>query len=139
MTEQEFYIIVGYLCNPDRNTHIEIEMHPNSRIQFEELYRISTNDYPLPKTSSVAPYYIWNEDANKWGRQSRVYFTSNVNIPEVLLNILEPNVRNTRPGNDLIDRLFGVGFIIGSPQITDRIQNFIPHQYSNDYNTGFNL
>jgi hypothetical protein len=148
MNTEDLILIAGYLANIERNTLIEIEMHPNSRERFEQWYADVTNNFPLPERTDTTPYYIWPEDANKWGRQSRVYFSSNQNIPQVLSSILEPREINTRHGyeqfdkrfngNDIIDKLFELGFVIGR-QDTNRIRRFIPEDYLEIFERGFNL
>ena len=148
MNKKDLVLIAGYLANPKRNTLIEIEMHPNSRERFEKWYKEVSNNFPLPARTDISPYYIWPEGANKWGRQSRVYFSSNQNIPEILSSILEPREINTRHGyeqfdkrfngNDIIDRLIELGFVVGT-QDTNRIRNFIPEDYLEIFERGFNL
>jgi len=148
MNTEDLMLIAGYLANPTRNTLIEIEMHPNSRERFESWYADASENFPLPNRTDTAPYYIWAEDTNKWGRQSRVYFTSNQNLPEVLNSILEPRATNTRHGyeqfdkrfngNDIIDRLIKLGFVVGA-QDANRIRSFIPENYLEIFERGFNL
>ena len=148
MSIEDLILIAGYLANPERNTLVEVEMHPNSKEKFEKWYAITTNNYPLPLKTNKAPYYIWPPDTNKWGRQSRVYFSSNANIPEALRNILEPKKKNTRHGyeqydkrfngNNIIDKLIEIGFVIGT-QDPKRIRNFIPEEYLETFERGFNL
>ena len=148
MNTEDLILIAGYLANPDRNTLIEIEMHPSSREKFESWYATASNNFPLPNRTDRSPYYIWPDDANKWGRQSRVYFTSNQNLPEIFNSILEPRSINTRHGyekfdkrfngNYIIDRLIELGFVVGT-QDADRIKSFIPEEYLEIFNLGFYL
>ncbi|KAA6342223.1 hypothetical protein EZS27_010021 [termite gut metagenome] len=149
MTDQEFYTNVGYLANPIRETNIEAEMHPRRQQSFITDYASWTNNYPLPTNTTVRPYYIWDEDTNKYGLELRVYFVSNENMPQSLYNMLEPRKVQNRPGyenwkrrisiNGNITPLLQVGFVLGTPQDENRIRALIPAQFVNDFNHGYNL
>jgi hypothetical protein len=149
MTDQEFYTNVGYLANPIRETNIEVEMPQRSQAQFVADYASWTNNYPLPLKTDTAPYYVWPPIRDKWSVEMRAYFISNDNIPQSLLNILEPSRIQTRPGyenwqrristKDNISPLLRVGFVLGTPQDESRIRALIPDQFVNDFNHGYNL
>lgn len=149
MTDQQFFHIAGYLANPIRETVIEIEIPAKDQTRFENDYAARTQNYSLPQNTNVAPYYIWGAGANKWGIEARVYFVSNENLPQPLYDILEPRKVQNRPGyenwerrfsiKEIVYQLFECGFVLGSPQDENRIRGFIPPQFINDFNNGFNL
>lgn len=149
MTDQEFYINVGYLANPTRNTNIEVEMPHRRQATFIPQYATLTNNYPLPANSTTAPYYVWAPGADKYGLETRAYFLSNANIPQTLIDTLEPRGFQNRPGynswNRRISRkknifpLLEAGFVLGPVQNVNRIRSLVPPQFLNDFNTGFAL
>lgn len=149
MTQQEFYINVGYLANPVRRTNIEVEMPTQRQASFINQYANLTNNFPLPVDSTTAPYYVWAPGANKYGLQIRGYFNSNANIPQTLIDTLEPRGFQNRPGYDAWDRriskimnlfpLLEAGFVLGPVQDVNRISGLVPANHMNDFNTGFAL
>jgi hypothetical protein len=149
MTDQEFYLSVGYLSSSQRETNIEVEMPASRQLTFVPQYAGWTNNYPLPSRTDTAPYYVWKEGTNKYGLESRVYFVSNLNMPDSLKELLEPRKTQNRPGyenwerrisqNKYIIRLFETGFILGPTQDAVRIRNLVPEEFLNDFETGFNL
>ncbi len=149
MTDKEFYTIVGYLANPIRNTHIEVEIPINAQMRFAADYSRLTGGIPLPLITNTRPYYIWPAGADKWGIEVRMYFNSNNNLPLPLFNVLEPSKIQTRPGYDMWDRrvsrkkniypLIEAGFVIGSVQNLARITALVPSLYLPDFNIGFAL
>lgn len=90
MTQAEFYTIVGYLANPNRITNIEVEMPQSRQPRFIIEYAQMTNNFPLPNNINTAPYYVYPPGTNKYGLEIRAYFSSNNNIPQILLMTLEP-------------------------------------------------
>lgn len=149
MTQQEFYIVVGYLANPTRNTNIEVEMPHTRQASFVNQYAAMTNNFPLPLNISTAPYYVWLPGADKYGLEIRAYFNSNQNIPPILITALEPRGFQNRPGYNTWNRrisriknlfpLLQAGFVLGNNQNVNRIRGLVPPQFLNDFNTGFNL
>lgn len=149
MTQQEFYLNLGYLANPIRSTNIEVEMPPRRQARFIAQYAGMTNNFPLPANTTTAPYYVYGPDVNKRGLEARVYFVSNSNLPQTLYDILEPRKRNNRPGYENWSRRFSkignvfpllvAGFVLGPVQDVNRIRNLVPAQFLNDFNTGFAL
>lgn len=149
MTQTEFYTIVGYLANPLRNTNIEVEMPQGRQATFVNEYAQMTNNFPLPLNTDTAPYYVWAPGADKYGLEIRAYFTSNNNIPQILISALEPRGFQNRPGYDIWNRrisrkknlfpLLEAGFILGANQNVNRITSLVPNQFINDFNFGFNL
>jgi hypothetical protein len=127
MTQTEFDESVIYLSDPNRQTLIEVELPFGSRERFENTYANLTNNYPLPTNMAQAPYYVWDEGANKWGVELRLYFISDENLPAALASLC---VNNNRHGyeqfdrrinnNDFIYDLFSRGYILDT-QIPGRI------------------
>ena len=120
MTIDGFDTICAYLENINRRVLIEVELANNSRNNFETKYNTLTNGQPLPNKNED-PYYIWQDGANKWGIELRLYFISDENIPNQLENLC---VNNNRHGyekydkrinnNNLIYSLFEKGFALGT-------------------------
>ena len=149
MTQQQFYINVGYLANPERGTNIEVEMPHRRQASFTIEYANLTSNFPLPPNSNTAPYYVWAPGADKYGLETRAYFTSNASIPQTLIDTLEPRGFQNRPGYDVYDRrisrkknifpLLEAGFVLGPIQDVNRIRRLVPIAHINDFNTGFAL
>ncbi|KAA6350883.1 hypothetical protein EZS27_001730 [termite gut metagenome] len=149
MTEQEFYINIGYLANPIRETNIEAEMHPRRQVSFITEYASWTNNFPLPTNTSAKPYYVWLPETDKYGLELRVYFISNENMPQSLYNILEPRKIQNRPGyekwkrristNNNVIPLLKTGFILGTIQDINRIKVLIPALFINNFDEGYKL
>lgn len=149
MTLRQFYLIVGYLANPKRNTNIEVEMPDTRKASFITQYATLTNNFPLPLNSNKAPYYVWAPGANKYGLEIRAYFLSNQNMPPILVSALEPRGFQNRPGYNAWNRrisriknlfpLLEAGFVLGNNQNVKRIRGLVPPQFLNDFNTGLSL
>ncbi|UJH68917.1 hypothetical protein [Allomuricauda sp. SCSIO 65647] len=149
MTQQEFYINVGYLANPERRTNIEVEMPHRRQASFIAEYATLTGNFPLPPNSNIAPYYVWVLGTDKYGLETRAYFTSNANIPQSLIDTLEPRGFQNRPGYDVYDRrisrkknifpLLEAGFVLGPIQDVNRIRRLVPAAHINDFHAGFAL
>jgi len=142
MDDHEFFEVLGYLTNPNKQCKLDAEMHPNARDGFESRYTRLTGIVPQPDNRN---YYIWSEDANKWGVELRVYFCANSNnIPLAIRGM----VVTSRPGtiynqrinnNDLIWRFIDYGFLLGDTQVEDRIRNRVPDQFLDDFNSGYQI
>lgn len=149
MTEQEFYINIGYLSNPIREINIEVEMPLRRQAGFISEYATLTNNFPLPTETDTAPYYVWGEGSDKYGLEARAYFVSNDNLPQPLYDILEPRKTQNRPGYENWQRristnanvlpLFEAGFVLGQIQDVNRIRGLVPQIFINDFNIGFNI
>lgn len=149
MTPQEFYEIIGYLASPVRETNIEAEMHPRVQQRFIADYAAWTNNYPLPPTTTVRPYYVWAPDKNKYGLELRAYFISNGNMPHLLDPMLEPRKFQNRPGYQNWKRrisrqkwiipLLKQGLVLGPVQSASRIRSCVPPQFVSDFDRGFHL
>jgi hypothetical protein len=144
MTRQEFFEIAGYFANPIRNTRIEIEARQNTINSYDPTYTALTGAHIPMGTDSV---YELPNDADKWGREMRLYFT--LTNPNNVPNLVdESKTIGGRHGYDLwdqrlnskdiIDELFAFGFTLGHPQDILRIRALIPAADINDFNNGFN-
>jgi len=144
MIRKEFFEIAGYFANPTRNTRIEIEARQNTINSYDPTYTALTGS-PIPiGTDSV---YVLPNDADKWGREMRLYFavTNAASIPNLVNQWMTVG---GRPGydvwdkrlnsKDIIDELFGIGFTLGHPQNLAQIQVLIPAADQNDFDNGFN-
>lgn len=144
MTRNEFYQIVGYLANPIRNTRIEIEAKQSTLTRYSAVYQVLSG---LQLSLGSETIFILDEDADKWGREMRVYFTVNDanSIPSVL-NALK--TKGGRPGYDLwnfrlnnrdiVDDLFSVGFSLDYPQNHPNIQAQVHPADLAAFNLGYN-
>ena len=122
MTEQEFQNSVDYLNSIRENVWIEVEMRHKNKQRFDSLYNQYTG-LTVPSSSDTYPYYVWSANANpnsKWGIEIRLYYISDKNIPQELLNISKNNSRHGYErydkrinNNEFIWRLFQNGFKLG--------------------------
>lgn len=144
MTRQEFFEIAGYFANPIRNSRIEIEAREITINNYNPTYTVLTGDGIPIGTDSV---YVLSNNADKWGREMRLYFTL-TNIAGVPALVNQLTTVGGRHGYDLwdqrlnskdiIDELFAIGFTLGHPQDVPRIRALIPAADANDFNNGFN-
>lgn len=144
MTTQEFFEIAGYFANPIRNTRIEIEAREMIVNKYAPQYLAQTG-INLPFGADCVTSL--DNNANKWGREMRLYFTvtNPADIPQLVSQIMTVG---GRPGYDtwdqrvnnreIIDDLFDIGFTLGDPQNLGRIQALIPATVLADFNNGFN-
>lgn len=144
MTRQEFFEIAGYFANPIRNTRIEIEARENTINAYDATYTRLTGAGIQRNSDSV---YVLPNDADKWGREMRLYFTvtNDTAVPAIIDHLM---TIGGRPGYDLwdqrlnskdiIDDLFQIGFTLGHPQDITRIQALIPAPDQNHFDLGFN-
>ncbi|RDB03838.1 hypothetical protein [Runella aurantiaca] len=144
MTRQEFFEIVGYFANPIRDVRIEIEAREITITNYNQAYMSQTGT-PIPIGSDAVT--ILSNNANKWGREMRVYFicTDHETTPDSLDELMTSNNRpgyekwtNRLNSRSIIDDLIGLGFRIGGPQNLENIQGHIDPQDLNDFNSGFN-
>lgn len=144
MTRQQFFEIAGYFANPIRNTRIEIEARQNTINAYNPTYQALTGT-PIPIGDDSV--YVLPNNADKWGREMRLYFTvTNAATIPTLVN--QWMTVGGRPGYDLwdqrlnskdiIDELFEFGFTLGHPQNLANIQALIPPGDLADFNTGYN-
>lgn len=146
MTQAELFLIAGYLTNPIRQTHLEIEIPSHSLTRYISKYgRASGMAFP---PLSGGPVYVIPPGGDKWGREMRAYFicTDGGALPGVLSAI---TTVGGRPGydiydsrvnsKDLIDPLIEYGFILGSPQVEANIRALIPATHLAVFNAGYAL
>ena len=141
MNNSDFFEALGYLSNPSRQCKLDAEMPANSRSQFESLYYNLTGIRPQ---SNNLNYYILHQGADKWGVELRIYFTSSVNVPELITNMIvtprPSTIYNARiNNNEFIWRLIEYGFLLGETQNVERIRNRIPFEHLGDFENGFEL
>lgn len=146
LTVQDYFEVLGYLANNNRNTLIEAEMPDHKFPMFQTFYNTYTNNYPLPTITTQSPLYIWPSGTNKWSWQLRLYYNSNANLPAVL-NAMSTN--NNRPSHPTFDKrindtsfifdLIASGYILGAPQDINRIRPTVLPSYISNFNHGFNL
>ena len=142
MNEHEFFEVLGYLTNPNRQCKLDAEMHPRSQHNFESRYIELTGHAPQPDDHN---YYILHKGADKWGLELRVYFVSaSDNIPRAIQNmVVSPRpatIYNCRINdNNLIWRLIENGILLSDIQDEGRIRNMVPEQHSTDFNRGYQL
>lgn len=144
MDRKEFFETAGYFANPIRNTRIEIEARQSTIDSFNTIFTTLTGT-PIPIGSDSV--FILPENADKWGREMRLYFklTDHGSVPYLIGKLM---TIGGRPGydiwnqrlnsKDIIDELFAIGFTFGHPQNVGRIQGFIPTADMNNFMNGFN-
>ena len=146
MTTQELIEIAGYLTNPARQTHIELEIPQNRLPNYATAYQTATGlAFPALPNDSV---YTIPPGGNKWGREMRIYTvcTDPASIPPELDSI---STVAGRPGYDiynkrinniaLIDELIELGLVLGSPQNEARIRSRIDPASMADFDNGYAL
>jgi hypothetical protein len=141
MTGAEFFEILGYLSSPVRNTKLDVETHPRGRNSFESRYEQLAGVQPQEDNHN---YYVWDQDTNKWGTELRIYFNGTDHIPVALAEMIV----SARPGfgynsrvnnNHFIWRLIECGFLLQDGQDLNRVRQFIPDNYRNAFEDGYNL
>lgn len=144
MNRQEFFEIAGYFANPIRNTRIELEAREITITNFASYYQAKTGQTLPIGTDSITSL---PNDANKWGRQMRLYFTltNHSGIPQFVDQFKTGGGRHGyelwdhRLNNrDIIDDLLEIGFTLGGPQDETRIRGFITNTDLIDFDNGFN-
>lgn len=124
MTDQEIQQAITYFISIQNSNRvwIEAEMRHKDKIRFDNKYILLTG-VSVPVKSDTLPYYVWYPSAapnSKWGIELRIYYISDDNTPQALLN---RSTNNTRHGysnynkrinyNKLIWKLFQNGFQLG--------------------------
>ncbi len=140
-----FWQWVGYLSNPIRSTDIHAEMHVDKEHEFREVY-LKLSGEPISYPGKSRPFYVWKEDANKYGKQLRVYFKGQHKaFPE------KNNLFNVTPGrsagvlrinsNKFVSALFSVGFLLGENTNPSQeiIKSKVPSKFMSDFQRGFNM
>lgn len=136
-----FWQWVGYLSNPIRRTDIHAEMHPGKEREFREKYFELTRE-PILLSGKSAPFYVWPESADKYGKQLRVYFTGKREAtPETPKPLRVTGGRTANGlrvnGNEFVFNLFSVGFSLGKN--TNNLQNIkpnVPSKFKKDFLIG---
>ncbi len=143
MNNQDFFVCLGYLANPQRITRLDVELPERKRRSFEGRYENITGTIPIPDNNN---YYVWSDDKNKWGIEMRLYFIQNDNIPDPLRDLavsstygrpeyIQYNARINN--NDFIWRLIEHGVRLGNRQDLNRIRNTVPKEFLENFENGF--
>lgn len=142
MTDAEFFEIVGYLASQIRGTKLDIETHPSRRESLEAQYITITGEVLHEDNIN---YYVWDEDTNKWGAELRIYFNGNLTtMPTTLGDLRRTSIpsdkyENRVNKNALIWRLIACGFRVGNGQNDSLIRSYVPEEYMQDFENGFNI
>lgn len=145
MNKADFFEAVGYFANPRRNTRIEVEARQRTINNYAPTYLAQTG-LPLPVTNDAV--CILPDDANKWGREMRIYFTRTDRsvLPNIIAGLETGGGRfgydkwNQRLNNkDIIDELFDYKYVIGEPQDEVAIRLSVPAGSVTDFDRGYNL
>ena len=135
--DNELFSIATYLTNSEAETEIHAEIPFRYRDDFEAKYAAATSRFPLPADSNSHPYYVWPEQANKQGRELRIYFLPVPPQPP-LIQELNPRSRAwpARPGKyrinhtNLVMQLFECGFVLGTnSEYAERIKEFMRQKF----------
>ncbi len=123
MTDQEFLNCLNYLMLIHNDVWLEVEMRHKDKNRFDNQYSQFTG-LDVPTNTSTYPYYVWepNADPNsKWGIELRLYYVSDENTPQELLDISRNNNRHGYENydkrinnNEFIWKLFQNGFRLGN-------------------------
>lgn len=145
MTHADLFETAGYFANPIRNSRIEIEARQKTITAYGAAYFTLTGTN-LPVGSDAV--YILPDNANKWGREMRLYFVC-ADRSMLPLAIAGLETEGGRPGyemwnqrlnnKDIIDELLHYKFVIGNPQDEAAIRASIPTLYIADFDRGYNL
>lgn len=138
-----FWQWAGYLSNPFRGTEIHAEMHPKKEREFRDQYFESTHEVILLSGKS-APFYVWKEGVNKFGKQLRVYFDGNENaVPDTCgFNVTRGRKQGGLRINsgDFVFHLFDIGFLLGKN--TGRVENIkssVPPKFKSAFDSGWQM
>src|SRR5690606_8851151 len=111
---------------------IELEAREATITNYAPNYRAKTGQ-PIPLgTDSIT---LLPNDANKWGREMRLYFTltNQLAVPPLIDRLKTVGGRHGYElwdqrlnSRDIIDDLLEIGFTLGGPQDAIRIRGFIP-------------
>ena len=119
VTDEELFEIATYLAMPRAETEIHAEIPAKQRTAFEAEYAQATNNYPLPRVAK-APYYVWPEGTNKYGRELRIYFARVAPEPPPIKMLYTDYgkwyARQNRyriNHSNLVVQLFECGFVLG--------------------------
>ena len=135
---------MGYLARLKRVCKLDAELHSKSQRGFENRYSLITGAVPSASVYNIN-YYILHRGADKWGVELRIYFNASAsNIPCSIQNMIRASrpgqARNSRINNNrLIWCLIKHGFRLGDRQTVSLIRQFVPPQYSPDFQRGYNI
>ena len=137
-----FWQWAGYLSSPFRRTVIHAEIHPSKEKEFREHYFKLTKE-PILLTGKASPFYVWDDDVNKYGKQLRVYFDGSIGSTPKAPNPFRITKGRKAGGlringNEFVFNLFQVGFVLGR-NVHDfkNIEVNVPLKFKTDFKTGF--
>ncbi len=142
MNDSEFLEILGYLSSPKRNTKLDVETHPREQDAFERKYMELAGINPV---SDDRNYYVLNQNADKWGKEMRIYFNGiRNNLPRKLRDLVVSSRPNSGyefrvNNNDFVWRLIEHGFLLGDGQDEMRVRKGVPMKYLADFNNGYDI
>lgn len=138
LSDDQLFEVATYLAKPETNVEFHAELHPNVKLNFEADYHAATDGYPLPvpTSSSRGPYYVWDPDVNKYGRQLRIYFERVPPEPPSIRQLYTDFGKWFARKNcyrinhsKLVMQLFECGFVLGSSQDEQRITQFMRRRF----------
>lgn len=135
--DNDLFSIATYLTYPEVCTEIHAEIPAKYRDDFEAEYAAATSGFDLPADSNSPPYFVWPEQANKQGRELRIYFLPVPPQPPFIQD-LKPRSKEwpARPGKyrinhtNLVMQLFECGFVLGTnSNNAERIKAFMRRRF----------
>ena len=119
VSESDLFAIASYLARPEVDAEIHAEVPDKQRAAFEKEYLEKTGNNPLP-TSGKAPYYVWPPNANKYGKELRIYFNRVPPEPPCIRDLCADYGKWWKKADkwrinhaDLVMRLLECGFLLG--------------------------
>lgn len=134
MTNEEFFLLAGYLASSHREVKIEAEVPQNQIGSFE---------YEYEQLTGLSNPQIRPIRGDKRSPQLRIYVSNYDNFP-IIDGV---NLKDTPSGSyikrinnsSLVRRLFEYGFRTGEGQDLSEIRSMIPTQYLENFERGLRL
>ena len=137
LTDDDLYAVATYLAQPEVQAEFHAELPERHRAQFEAEYAEATKGHALPVEQQHGPYYVWPNDANKYGRELRIYFVRVAPEPPLVRELYTDHGkwygradRYRINHSDLVMQLLNCGFVLGPNQDRqERIQEFMRRRF----------
>ena len=109
-----------------------------NEVQTEQEYEEATCGHPIPVPSRdvAGPYFILSDDANKQGRELRIYFMPCAPEPPIVDTFTDRGRRWYARGrqrrinhSNLVMQLCECGFVLGRNQNSQRIVEFMSRRF----------